>query len=289
MQASRVVAWATLLAAAASSSPVRGQVAERGAALLLFPPGSVELGRPGVAQTTSPQGAPGSDLTPTFQSLLLPGLGQHTLGQKRKWLYAGLEAVGWVVYLERRSAGSDYRDRYRDWAWDEGRIQSGPRTDGDFEYYETLSKWTRSGAYDADEGRDGIQPEGDPATYNGSIWALAERIYLPGGDPVPETDPAYQEALAYYEARAYDMAFLWDWSPTPGGKEEMARLIEASDDRFRQATTTLGLVIANHVISAADAYLASRGRALPAQLSMVPLAQRDGTTWSAVLTIPAGP
>jgi len=228
-------------------------------------------------------------LTPTVQSLFLPGLGQHTLGQKRKWLYAGLEAVGWVVYLERRSAGSDYRDRYRDWAWDEGRIQSGPRIDGDFEYYETLSKWARSGAYDADPGRDGIQPEGDPSTYNGSIWALAERIYLPGGDPVPETDPAYQDALGYYRARAYDMAFLWDWSPTPGGKEEMARLIEASDDRFRQATTTLGLVIANHVISAADAYLASRGRALPAQLSMVPLAQRGGAAWSAVLTIPAGP
>jgi len=289
MRTSRAVAWATLLAGATSVAPVHGQVAEPGVRLLLFPPGSAELGRSESVGAPSPQEAPGTDLTPTVQSLFLPGLGQHTLGQKRKWLYAGLEAVGWVVYLERRSAGSDYRDRYRDWAWDEGRIQSGPRIDGDFEYYETLSKWARSGAYDADPGRDGIQPEGDPSTYNGSIWALAERIYLPGGDPVPETDPAYQDALGYYRARAYDMAFLWDWSPTPGGKEEMARLIEASDDRFRQATTTLGLVIANHVISAADAYLASRGRALPAQLSMVPLAQRGGAAWSAVLTIPAGP
>jgi hypothetical protein len=289
MRSLRAAAWAAVVAAAASAAPLQGQVADRGAAFLLFPPGGAELGSFEPERTASPQGAPGLDLTPTFQSLLLPGLGQHTLGQKRKWLYAGLEAVGWVVYLDRRSAGSDYRDRYRDWAWNEGRIQSGPRIDGDFEYYETLSKWTRSGAYDADAGRDGIQPESDPATYNGSIWALAERIYLPGGGPVPETDPAYQDALGYYQARAYDMAFLWDWSPTPGGKEEMTRLIEASDDRFRQATTTLGLVIANHVISAADAYLASRGRALPVKLSMVPLAQRDGATWSAVLTIPAGP
>ena len=235
-----------------------------------------------------PQDAPSQRVAPTFLSLAVPGVGQHVLGQNRKWVYAAMEVVGWVAFLERRSAGGAYRDRYRDFAWDEGRIQAGARIEGDFDYYETLSKWTTSGAFDADGGLPGVQPEMDPATYNGSIWALASQIFVPGGGAVPETDPAYQSALGYYQQRAYGTEFLWDWSAVPGGREELGGLIEASDARFRQATTALGVVIANHLISAADAYLSGRGRGTPARLSVVPNARPGGPAWSAVLTVPVG-
>jgi len=234
------------------------------------------------------ESAPGPDLGPAAFSLLLPGAGQHMLGQNRKWIYAGLEVLAWVVFLERRSAGADYRDQYEDYAWEEGRIQNGPRVDGDFDYYETLSKWVQSGAYDEDAMQAGLQPETDPATYNGSIWALAQQIYIPGGGPVPETDPAYQSALAYYAGRAYATEFLWDWSGAPGGQEQLGGLIEASDDRFRQATTALGVVIGNHLISAADAYLSSRGRRIPARMSLAPSPHGSGGGWSTVLSIPVG-
>jgi len=231
--------------------------------------------------------APAS-LAPTFLSLALPGAGQHVLGQKRKWAYAALEVVGWAVFLERRSAGNDYRERYRDYAWDYGRIQSGSRVDGDFDYYETLSKWTASGAFDADASLAGIQPEMDASTYNGSIWSLAKQIYIPGGGPVPENDPAYQSALAYYVLRAYGPQFLWDWSGVSGGKDEFGSLIEATDDRFRQATTAIGVVIANHLISAGDAFLSSRGRALPARVAVIPSGLPYGPGWQAVVSIPVG-
>jgi len=227
-------------------------------------------------------------LAPTFLSLVLPGMGQHVIGQQRKWIYGAIEVIGWVAFWERRGAGAEYRDQYRDFAWAQGRIQNGARIDGDFDYYETLSKWTSSGAFDTDSGRTGVQPEMDPTTYNGSIWALASQIFIPGGGPVPDTDPAFQDALGYYGERAYGTNFLWDWAPVPGGREELGGLIEASDDRFRQATTALGVVIANHLVSAVDAYLSSRGSGVPARLSIVPAPLTVGPSWSAQLTVPIG-
>jgi hypothetical protein len=261
-----------------------------GVAALASPSGSTAQWRApygaGSPQQTTAAKPP---LTPTLLSLALPGAGQHVLGQRRKWAYLALEVAGWAVYLERRAAGGDYRDRYRDFAWDRARLQSGARVDGDFAYYETLSKWARSGAFDADPGLAGVQPEPDPATYNGSIWSLASQIFLPSGSPVPETDPTYQAALAYYQERAYATVMLWDWTGAlPGQREELGRLIEAGDDRFRQATTALGIVIANHLLSAGDAYLAARGLSSPARLRLVQDVHGAGGRWSALLSVAVG-
>ena len=273
-----VACWALVTAnlptASLAQSP-RGGSAD--AQLLLFP-------RPaGVQQEVEPPA-----LAPTLFSLILPGVGQHVLGQRRKWIYGALEAVGWFAFVERRRAGGEYRNRYRDFAGEEGRIQSGGRIDGDFDYYETVSKWESSGSFDTDTGLSGVQPEMDPATYNGSIWILASQIFIPGGGPVPETDPAFHGALEYYGQRAYGSNFLWDWSQGSGGRQEFGGLIKASDDRFRQATSALGVVIANHLLSAGDAYLSSRGRGVPARIGFVPNPLAGGPTWSAVLTVPLG-
>lgn len=229
--------------------------------------------------------APGTvDFTPPLLSLVLPGGGQHLLGQNRKWVYLALEAAGWAFFIERRGAGNDYRERYRDFAWENGRIQSPSRVDGDFEYYERLAHWNRSGSFDRDAGTPGVQPELDDATFNGSVWSLATRIFL-GGTAVPESDPAYESALTYYGEEAYETAMLWDWSGAPGAQGEYAALLDRSDSRFRQATTVLGVIIANHVFSAADAYLSARGRITSPRIRIVPetaLAPR----WHVVLSLP---
>jgi hypothetical protein len=229
---------------------------------------------------TAPQVAEGVDLTPSLLSLSLPGAGQHVLGQPRKWAYVALEVAGWAFFIERRRAGGRYRDRYRDFAWENGRIQSGSRVDGDFDYYERLAHWTRSGAFDRDASSPGVQPELDDATFNGSVWSLATRIH--GASGVPEADPAYQSALAYYAAQAYGAELLWDWTGAPGTQVEYAGLLDTSDSRFRQATTVLGVVIANHIVSAADAYVSSRSRSA-VRLRVIP----DPVTgaWSAVATV----
>ena len=237
--------------------------------------------RPDLAWQSGPAEQP-SAATVTLLSLGLPGTGQHLLGQRRKWVYGALEVVGWALLIERRAAAGRYRDRYRDFAWENARLQDAERVDGDFEYYETLTKWSRSGSFDSDPAASGVQPEPDPGTFNGSIWALALQIYVAGGGPPPQPgDPAYQGALAYYEERAYGNPLLWDWGASDG-RRQLARLIEDSDDRFRQATTVLGAVLANHLIAGVDAYVSARGLPEAPRLRVEPVAARTGGRWNVV-------
>ena len=223
----------------------------------------------------------------TLLSLALPGLGQHQLGKSRKWLFAGLEVAAWVMYMERRSAAGSLRDDYQDFAWQVGRIQAGPRVDTDFNYYETLSKWDRSGVFDRDPASRGLEPEEDPATFNGTIWARAQAMFLGGGGQ--PGDAGFAQALEYYEARAYETEFLWDWSRTTGGRSRLGELISESDSRFRQATTALGVVIANHLASAVDAFLSTRGIVARANVGFATTRRAPGRLgWSARLTMGVG-
>jgi hypothetical protein len=213
------------------------------------------------------------------RSLLVPGWGQWHLGQKRGWGYALLEAGLWAAHLELRSSGRDYRDQYRDVAWTSARIASGDRVEGPWAYYEAMTEWVRSGAFDADPTQAGIQPEPDPSTFNGAKWALARGIYLPPGAPPDDTDPAYQKALAYYQEHAYGAQYLWDWTGKDADLQQYRHLINRSDQRFREASTALGAVLANHVFSAIDAYLSARGRPEPS-LRLAPQAHGRGLRWT---------
>jgi hypothetical protein len=224
----------------------------------------------------------------TFLSLALPGTGQLRDGKARGWAYLAAEAAGWGVWLQRRHRGAQLRDRYRDLAWERGRIQSGPRMDGDFPYYEALSKWERSGAFDA-AATPGIQPETDPDTFNGAIWALAAGIYLPGGTGTDSGTPGYDDALRYYETRAYGEAFLWDWSDAPEAQAELKHLIHDSDDRFQEATVVVGLVLANHLVSAVDAYLSTSFKSHEPQLQLHPSFVGGRRGWTLSLNIGALP
>jgi hypothetical protein len=145
----------------------------------------------------------------TTASLVLPGSGQLLLGRRRWAIYAAVEALAWLVHLDRRREGEHLRGTYRDLAWTVARSASPePRRDGNWEYYERLEHWITSGRFDADPGRAGVQPETDAQTFNGSVWALARDLFVPGGE---EGTPAYARALDYYEGRAYPAALEWDW------------------------------------------------------------------------------
>jgi len=212
------------------------------------------------AQTrTDASAAPVPGMT-AARSLVVPGWGQLALGQRRAFAYAAAEVILWALWAERRGKGNDLREAYRDLAWQTARQPAGTaRRDGPWAYYEALSKWARSGALDRDGALVGVQPEEDPATFNGSVWALARGIYFAGGTPSPG-DPAYEAALAWYLERAYGEGFLWDWTGKGRALDEYRQLIHRSDDRFRQATAFLGAVLANHVLSGTDAFLSARLR-----------------------------
>lgn len=256
---------------------------------LMAPPATAQvLGSPpaapflmGRSPTTPQSEGPPTPVDAPLRSLALPGWGQLKLGQQRGWAYLALEAAGWAFFVNRHRRGLSLRNDYRDLAWTAGRLQTGPRVDGDFAYYERLSHWTRSGSFDSDAALAGIQPEEDPMAFNGSIWARARSIYAVPGSGADPDHPAYRQALAYYVARAYGPDLLWDWTSNPEDQAAFTGLIAASDDRFRQATTALGVIIANHLVSAIDAYVSGSSRQGASPLSVWAEPTSSGTRWSA--------
>lgn len=211
-------------------------------------------------------------------SALVPGAGQLWQGRGRWVAFLALEAVGVGIHLDARAAGRRFRRAYRDLAWEEARGAPLPRIDPDFEYFERLTRWTRSGRYDADPATPGLQPERDPTSYNGAQWKLAADIHLDGDLEAGPGTAGYDEALLFYRGRAYEESLTWDWSGAPGEQLRFGRLIEDSDERFQRATLALTLVAANHVLSAIDAFVAGRsGRPPPVSVRLLPGSGAHGT------------
>ena len=215
--------------------------------------------RDGVRRNGAPDGeGPGAART-FVTSLVVPGGGQWLQGQSRAYLYLGLELVGWGAFVQGRLDGSDLRDRYRDLAWNVARGGDGdPAGEGDFRYYEALADYPSSGAWDLDPAREGLQPETDPETFNGTVWSLAREIYSLAENDGEGDSEARRRALEYYRRNGYPPEMSWSWIGHPDAAERYRRLIEESDDAFRRATIVLGMIAANHVLSAVDGFLSAR-------------------------------
>ncbi len=199
-----------------------------------------------------------------LSSLILPGLSQYRQGNRRWIAYAGVEVLFVAWYLDARADTRDLKTMYRDFAWTRARseVSSRPRRDGDFEYYERLSRWPRSGAWDVDPMIAGLQPESDPATYNGSVWALAGEIYNVDGAN-PQGSPGYERALAYYREHGYGPSYLWAWHEASGDRDDFRAMIADSDRRAADARRALWIVTANHLLSAIDGFITARVAAIP--------------------------
>ena len=191
-------------------------------------------------------------------STFVPGLGQRVQGQGRWVGYAAVEVWAWLQYFSRRKEGRALQREYRDLAWFVARrFSSGVRQDGDWEYYEALTKYAASGAYDDDPLTPGIQPEEDPDTFNGRIWALAQEIYLPG-TAEDQTSDQWEQAFQYYASRAYSPALAWDWGSNDLHQSEYVRMIRSSDENLRRSTGMIGVILANHLLSGVDALVSGR-------------------------------
>jgi hypothetical protein len=194
-------------------------------------------------------------------SLAVPGSGQYLLKQQRWLPYAALEAWAWLRYLDRRSTARKLSVRYRDFAWDVARrVSTGERRDTTFPYYEILIHTTSSGAFDAQPGTPGVQPESDTETYNGQQWELARSAFVPAGSSGDPGSPGYDAALTYYMSRAIPDEFAFAWNTGRFEQQEYAKVISDSDAAYRDATRLLGVILANHLTSAVDALISSRLR-----------------------------
>jgi hypothetical protein len=244
---------------------LRGSSPESGPAYVVLPDGSL-CGQLRLAGEMDPdfQAAEAKEPEPGKASLLsalVPGGGQWLMGRERWIPYAAVEVWAWSQFLQRRSEGRDLQRRYRDLAWLVARrVSAGTRTEAGWDYYEALNKFRSSGAYDMDPQNPGIQPETNPETFNGSIWVLARALFLPGDPdtPVDRNSESYQNAIRYYQSRAYRPDLAWNWGGSQLHREEYAYLIRASDENLRRSTTMIGVILANHLLSAVDALVTGR-------------------------------
>ena len=239
----------------------------------------------GLAQATAaPLPAAISPTRALLYSGILPGWGQRRL-EKSRWLgFVAVELIGWGLLWERQRTGHDFRFRYRDLAWFVARRGTpGERMDGDFEYYEALGKYRASGAFDADPYMGGVQPETDTTTFNGALWSLANEIFLvPGGAGIPGPGSSeYEQAMEYYANRSIGPDFYWNWNGDDVNRAEYDRLIRRSDAALRQVTTVVGVILANHLAAAFDAFITARlrGADSTAELRLFAAPEIRGRWW----------
>ncbi|MEK9500094.1 hypothetical protein WI372_03815 [Gemmatimonadota bacterium DH-20] len=219
----------------------------------------------------SPRASVTGGVTGIGAAALLPGVTQAMEGRVWQGVLLGLvEAGGWWLYFDARAARDDGRSAYRDLAWTAARGSVRPRVDPGFEYYEDLLYWSRSGAFDADPSASGVQPERSPDTFNGRQWQLAAQIFLGGDVAADPSAPGYGAALEYYTGRAWGEGLTWDWSADPQARERFATLIDEADSAARRASVAAGVVVANHLLSAIEAFVAYRLGALPVEMRVTP-------------------
>lgn len=192
-------------------------------------------------------------------SLLVPGTGQLLARQDRGAVYVAAELYLLLRFVQLRRAGNRHGEAFRRLAYEAARRSfTDVRRDTIFEYYEQMQRFTESGEFDRDPG-PGLDPEGDPTTYNGSVWLLARRTYWANPNVPPEpTSLEYQQALEFYRRHAVGPNFRWSWSGAPLEQQVFRETIGESDGAFRRARTQLGLLLANHLLSGVDALISRR-------------------------------
>jgi hypothetical protein len=192
-------------------------------------------------------------------SAVIPGGGQVMLRQTRALPYLAIEAFALRQYFEARGEARSRRRDYREIARLAARARfGGPTPVGDFEYYERMEHFLASGRFDIVPGGS-IEPETDVSTFNGSTWLLARQTFWEDPEAPPPVDsPQYQQALQFYSRRAVGTQFQWSWEGAELEQDHFRRTIRRSNDAFREASQFLGVLLANHALSAVDALITVR-------------------------------
>jgi hypothetical protein len=197
----------------------------------------------------------------TIASAILPGTGQAMLRQKRSVLYLALEAAGLAYYFSRHNRGVSERRLYRRISRDVARAQFSPAgPEGDWDYYERMEKYVESGEFDRVAG-GAIDPESNEETFNGAMWLLARQTFWRDPASPPSAESAeYRAALEFYVSRAVKPEYRWSWSGDSQAFQQFRSAIASSNSAFRDAEQVVSLVLANHFLSAVDAYTSVRLR-----------------------------
>ena len=256
---------------------------------LLRPAAAQRAGADPFATDTFNNGLPNPGIA-FIASAILPGAGQYYAGAERWPPFLAVEGWAWLKYFQRKSHGRELEQRYRDLAWSVARRISGEeRRDSVFTYYEAIGEHAESGLFDADPLTPALEPELDTLTFNGQQWERAKELFFRGAaNPVPGS-AEYDRALAYYRANAIPPGYTWSWRNSELEFREYRETISRSDEAFRSATRLLGVIFANHLVSAVDALVLSRVQALSEHRIRIGSTLEpagSGTIWTTTVRIP---
>jgi len=192
-------------------------------------------------------------------SLVLPGTGQLLAGSDRGALYIVAEVFLVARFASLEHDAQQQANRYRDMAFTVARGAFAPQTrDTVWGYYEAMGEYIESGPFSDSAGAT-LAPPTDPRTFNGHIWQLARDTYFANPDSAPDpSSTAYQAAVSFYRRRAVGPNFRWSWRGAAIEQDLYRQTIQSSDGAFRQARQQLGLLLANHLLSAIDALVSTR-------------------------------
>ena len=196
-------------------------------------------------------------------SLIIPGAGQARLRQGRAIAYLAAEGFLLLQYGKDLREGHRNEREYREIARTIARrnFDTAP-PDTIWQYYEKLTEYVESGAFTTATSGPTL-PEPDATTYNGFQWLLARSQFGVPNDPSERGSPRYQRALELYETRAVRQPYRWSWRNAQLEKDLYTRTISRTNDAYRRATLDLSAVIANHLLSAIDAFAMVRLSAAP--------------------------
>lgn len=194
-------------------------------------------------------------------SLVLPGAGQLLLGQDRFVAYLAVEGFALLGFIDQSREARRERDRYRGLARDIARSSfPGSRPVGPWAYYETMEHYIESGVFDRFPGGE-FSPETDQSTTNGALWLLARQTYWRSPSVEPDHASAeYRRAIAMYIDRAVRPEFRYSWRNAQLEQDLYRRSIAHANQAYRDATTQVAMLIANHLLSGIDAFVTLRLR-----------------------------
>jgi hypothetical protein len=216
-------------------------------------------------------------LRPTA-SLILPGTGQLLAGSDRGALYIVAEIFLLARFVSLEHDAHQQASRYRDLAFSVARGAFAPQTqDTVWGYYEAMGEYIESGPFSDSTGAT-LAPPTDPRTFNGHIWQLARETFFANPDSAPDpSSTAYQAALSLYRRRAVGPNFRWSWRGAAIEQDLYRQTIQSSDEAFRQARQQLGLLLANHLLSAIDALVSHRLSQRHARVGVTGRLRQDAT------------